>query len=76
MPLVLRGALDPDLAQGDDSDAEHLYEAVGEAIRASPQTTMIDLLGAIQRGDPWPRLPAHVRAVFSSLAEQVFAEED
>lgn len=76
MALHLHGfALDPDDDQGGDGEpGPLLYQTIGDAIRGCPQPTLIDLLGAIQRGDPWPRLPATVRQVFDDLGAVVFEE--
>lgn len=75
MPLHLPElALVPDEEDGEPAAA--VYDAVAATIRELPQASLVDLVGAVQRGDPWPRLPLHVRAAFVALASRLYDEPE
>lgn len=77
MPLVLEDSDDSDDEAGELEAGQHVYEVLGDVVRELEPETLMSLVGAIQRGETWPRLPESTRAILADLDARLFdVEED
>jgi hypothetical protein len=69
MPLHLEG---PEPAAAVPAEGQFVYEVLAEVVRELEPETLMALVGSIQRGDPWPRLPRATREIFADLDARLF----
>lgn len=61
---------------GELAPGQYVYEVLGDAVRDLEPETLMALVGAIQRGDPWPRLPRTTREILADLDARLFDEAE
>lgn len=75
MPILLPESEGPAAAADEPGELEpgqQAYEAVAAVVGEADELTIMALLGVIQRGDPWPRVPPQVRQLLAALEAELF----
>jgi len=58
---------------GDDVEPGQVaYEAIAEVVAEADEITIVSLLSAIQRRDPWERVPPNLRRLLVDLEAELF----
>ncbi len=68
-----------ELQTGDDDDADPgqaAYEALSAVAVDADEMTLMGLLAALQRGEPWERVPPRQRELCVLLEGELFDVED
>lgn len=59
---------------GELAPGQFAYETIGEIVRELEPEALMTLVGAIQRGESWPRLSRSTRQIFVDLEEALFED--
>ena len=53
---------------------QYVYEVLADVVSELEPDELMALVGAVQRGDPWPRLPKQTREILEDLDSRLFDE--
>ena len=74
MPIHLGEPAEP--AATEPAAGQYVYATLSAVVRELEPETLMALVGSIQRGDPWPRLPRATREIFADLDARLFDVEE